>query len=1153
MPSRRKRVSRNRLPQFQPAIEHLEDRTLLSGNVLVTLSGSGVLNIRGDDAGNYISIQQTDSGVQVSSLDSGATEINGSTGAYTASSTVKSIHIQMGSATNTVQIGDPSGSAIDLTGNLTISGSSGNNTISIANVTISKNLSITAGKGDNDIVIGSTNATAGDNPLTDVNLGAVSVGTSLSVSLGAGSNSVAFDNVSVSGKTSVQTGSGGDDVAFLTNVGATLSKSLSINTGSGADNVLLVGYTIDGAVSINTRGGENSVGFDWTTFEKSVTASGGAGGTNTYVSNAETFGNTFLGGTARLNNFQSQPADVTRNDSAFTDAFSWANDLLNAAGLLSVSPTAINQSFSTDSNAVLSTGNLLTSNTDPNGGTLAVASVDDSSGKSVPIGTATTLPSGALLTVNADGTFTYNPNGAFNSLAAGSTATETFTYSVSDSDGETSTSSGTVTITITGATRQNPVAVDDSFSTTEGATLSSGNLLTNDTDPNSGATLSVATVSNSSGTSVPLGTATTLPSGALLTVNANGTFTYNPDGAFDSATATRPGADTFTYTVSDNLGNASSAATVTISITPAQPVAVNDSFTTSALTPLTTGNLLTNDTDTNSGATLSVSEVLASDGTGITVGTATVLPSGAKLTVNSDGTFDYDPNGAFSSLASGQTASDGFTYSVEDSSGETSANFATVTITITGTQNPVAVNDTFTTDNATPLTTGNLLTNDFEPNSGATLSVATVHDASGNAITLGKATLLPSGALLTVNADGSFDYNPNGAFPSLAGSGTATDTFTYTITDSLGKTSQNAGTVTITVTATEPVAVPESFSTDELTPLTSGNLLTNDTDANAGATLSVSSVHDSLGNSVPLGTATTLPSGAKLTVNSNGTFTYDPNGAFTNLGPTATATDTFTYSIVDNLGNASVNSGTVTITISSPKPVAANDGFATDAHTSLTSGNILTNDKDANAGATLSVASVHDASGNTIVLGAATLLPSGAELTVNTDGTFTYNPNGAFDSLTAGETATDTFTYTVVDSLGNTSVTAGTVTISITPTRPVAVNDAFSTPADQALTKGNVLSNDTDGTPGATLSVASAQDASGNNIPLGTATILPSGALLTINADGTFNYNPNGAFGSLLLGQTATDTFTYVATDNFGENSVKSATVTITINGTSVP
>ena len=34
-------------------------------------------------------------------------------------------------------------------------------------------------------------------------------------------------------------------------------------------------------------------------------------------------------------------------------------------------------------------------------------------------------------------------------------------------------------------------------------------------------------------------------------------------------------------------------------------------------------------------------------------------------------------------------------------------------------------------------------------------------------------------------------------------------------------------------------------------------------------------------------------------------------------------------------------------------------------------------------------------------------------VTDNGDGTFTYDPNGAFESLAVGETATDTFTYTI--------------------------------------------------------------------------------------------------------------------------------------------
>jgi VCBS repeat-containing protein len=1147
MPSRRKRVSRILLQQLQGAIEQLEDRTLLSGNVLVSLSSSGALTIRGDQSANNISIQQTASGVQVSSSDGGATEINGGAGPFTASSSVNSISVALRGGDNMLQIGDPSGEALDITGKLTITATSGDNTISIANMQVGKSVSISVGRGNNSIVIGSTSSTGTGDPLSDVNLGSVSISGNLTVSAGNGSDTVAVVNVSVDGKTSLGVGSGDDDVSLMSSDSATISKSLVVSGGAGADQVLVTGYTVDGNVMIDTRQGNDTVGMFSNTFADPATVQGG-GGSNSYLTNSDDFPNTFNGPSPHLLNLQTQSTDVLNNDAAFTSAFGWASDLLSAAGLLDLAPTAVNQTFTTSADTPLTTGNLLTNATDPESYSLSVASVQDSSGNAVPLGTATTLPSGAQLTVNANGTFTYNPNGAFDSLTGSETSTDTFTYTVDDGHGGTS-ASATATITITSGS-QNPVAVNDSFSTTEGTPLTTGNLLTNDTDPNSGATLSVATVTSSNGTAIPLGTATTLPSGALLTVNANGTFTYNPNGAFDSVDAGTPATDTFTYTVSDTTGATStSAGTVTITISAAQPVAVNDSFTTDAQTSLTTGNLLTNDTDSNPGATLSVADVLNASGGSVTLGTAATLPSGAMLTVNSDGTFDYNPNGAFSTLTAGQTATDSFTYSISDSRDATSANFATVTITITGSTNPIAVNDDFTTDNQTSLTSGNLLADDTDPNSGATLSVATIHDANGNSVPLGTATLLPSGALLTVNANGTFDYDPNGAFPSLGPTGTATDTFTYTVVDTLGLTSLDAGTVTITITSAKLVAVSDNFSTDELTPLTTGNLLASDTDPNTGATLSVASVHDSEGNSVPLGTATQLPSGALLTVNANGTFTYNPNGAFQNLGPTASTTDTFTYTDGDSLGNISANAGTVTITITSAKPVAVNDNFSTDAHTSLTTGNLLTNDTDANPGVTLSVAAVQDSNGNTVPLGTATPLPSGALLTVNANGTFTYNPNGAFNSLTAGETATDTFTYTVVDSLGNTSVSAGTVTISITPTRPVAVNDAFSTTADTPLTVGNVLTNDTDATPGATLSVASADDSNGNAIPLGTATQLPSGAILTINADGTLNYNPNGAFNTLASGATATDTFTYTVSDNFGETSVSAATVTITITG----
>ncbi len=53
--------------------------------------------------------------------------------------------------------------------------------------------------------------------------------------------------------------------------------------------------------------------------------------------------------------------------------------------------------------------------------------------------------------------------------------------------------------------------------------------------------------------------------------------------------------------------------------------------------------------------------------------------------------------------------------------------------------------------------------------------------------------------------------------------------------------------------------------------------------------------------------------------------------------------------------------------------------------------------------------------------------------------------------------------------------------------------------------------------------------------------------LVTLNADGTFSYDPNGQFDNLAAGSSTTDTFTYTVTD--GVTTSAAATVTITING----
>jgi len=75
----------------------------------------------------------------------------------------------------------------------------------------------------------------------------------------------------------------------------------------------------------------------------------------------------------------------------------------------------------------------------------------------------------------------------------------------------------------------------------------------------------------------------------------------------------------------------------------------------------------------------------------------------------------------------------------------------------------------------------------------------------------------------------------------------------------------------------------------------------------------------------------------------------------------------------------------------------------------------------------------------------------------------------------------------------------------------------------------------------------------GSFADVGEVIALDSGALLTVNEDGTFHYDPNGAFDDLLEGETATETFTYQARSTSSPLALDEATVTVTINGVNQP
>nr|ABM65821.1 MadA [Mesorhizobium sp. R88B] len=733
-------------------------------------------------------------------------------------------------------------------------------------------------------------------------------------------------------------------------------------------------------------------------------------------------------------------------------------------------------------------------------------------------------------------------------LSQGQPVTDTLT--VKSADG---TASYNIVVNITGS-NDAPVAIANVNSVKEDTAPNpvSGNVLTNDTDVDTGDTHSVTAVNGSAGN---VG-ANLVGTYGTLHLNSDGTYTYTLNNGLASVQALAAGAsvtDVFTYTNADNHGGSSSASlTVTINGTNDAPVAVADINSVkedTAPNPVS-GNVLTNDTDVDTGDTHSVTAVNGSAGN---VG-ANLVGTYGTLHLNSDGTYTYTLNNGLASvqaLAAGASVTDVFTYTNADNHGGSSS--ASLTVTINGTNDaPVAVADinSVKEDTAPNPVSGNVLTNDTDVDTGDTHSVTAVNGSAGNV----GANLVGTYGTLHLNSDGTYTYTLNNGLASvqaLAAGASVTDVFTYTNADNHGGSSSASLTVTINGTNDAPVAVADINSVKEDTapnPV-SGNVLTNDTDVDTGDTHSVTAVNGSAGN---VG-ANLVGTYGTLHLNSDGTYTYTLNNGLASvqaLAAGASVTDVFTYTNADNHGGSSSASLTVTINGTNDGPVAVADinSVKEDTAPNPVSGNVLTNDTDVDTGDTHSVTAVNGSAGNV----GANLVGTYGTLHLNSDGTYTYTLNNGLASvqaLAAGASVTDVFTYTNADNHGGSSSASLTVTINGTNDAPVAVADINSVKEHTAPNpvSGNVLTNDTDVDTGDTHSVTAVNGSAGN---VG-ANLVGTYGTLHLNSDGTYTYTLNNGLASvqaLAAGASVTDVFTYTNADNHGGPS--SASLTVTINGT---
>ncbi len=344
------------------------------------------------------------------------------------------------------------------------------------------------------------------------------------------------------------------------------------------------------------------------------------------------------------------------------------------------------------------------------------------------------------------------------------------------------------------------------------------------------------------------------------------------DGLTYQPSSLSHGPDTLTV-LSNDLGNSNAGGAltdtdtvgITVNFVDHAPVATADSYITNENVPINNGQVLTNDSDVDND-TLNAVQVTG--------------PSNGLLTLHSDGSFIYTPSLYFH-------GDDSFTYKAND--GTLDSNVVTVSITVRHVnQPPVGVDDFYQIPENQTLS-GNVVANDQDIDGNSLIAFLNDSQSHGT---------------MTLHTDGTFIYSPD---PNYFG----TDSFTYFADD--GTSFSQLVTVHINVVFQNhpPVAVDDSVDVVE-NQTVSGNVLSNDTDVDAGQVLSAT-LNDS-------------PSNGNLTLQNTGIFTYSPNPGF--IG-----TDTFTYFASD--GRDFSNLATVTITVH-PSPSAPTNVSAISGNKSAT-------------------------------------------------------------------------------------------------------------------------------------------------------------------------------------------------------------------------
>lgn len=746
-----------------------------------------------------------------------------------------------------------------------------------------------------------------------------------------------------------------------------------------------------------------------------------------------------------------------------------------------------------------------------------------------------------------------------------------------------------------------PTAVADTGDATEkggvangsGGSLATGNVLTNDTDPDPGDTKTVTAIRFGT-TNGTLGTALAGTYGGLV-LNANGSFTYtiNENNAAVQALrlTTNTLSEVYSYTMRDSAG-ATSTATLTIGIhgandapvlaqqTPSQNAVIGSAF---SLT-LPAGTF----TDVDTGDTLTYAATSA---------TGTALPS--WLTFNgATRTFSGTPTSANSgTLAVRVTATDAGGLAASE----------TFNIVVSSTPPPAAVSlfSASSTPAQTNLNDGSQIELGVKFQSSVAGQITGIKfyrsagDTGQNIVNLwtstgtnlGAATFTNTAAsgwqtatfsapvTITPNTTYVASYHTSGAYvatgnfftsaitsgvltaPSSSSSG-GNGVYRYGGTATTGifpNSTWNASNyfadvvfVPTSVSNAPPTAVADTSDATERGGTANGsggssatgNVLGNDTDPDAGDTKTVTAIRFGATAGI-LGTALTGAFGS-LVLAANGAYTYTINENNASVQAlrlsTNTLSEVYNYTMRDAAGATSTANLTITLHGTNDAPVLAvqtgNQTVVVGSPFSLTlpAGTFT----DVDAGDTLTYAATANGS------------PLPAWLTFNaTTRTFSGTPGATnVGTLAVQVTATDLGGLAASESFNiAVSTTPNAAPTAVADTGDATERGGIANGSGGSSATGNVLTNDTDPDAGDTKAVTAIRFGATNGT-LGTGLAGAFGSLV-LNANGTYTYAINETNSAVQALRQSTNTlsevYSYTMRDAAGATSA--ANLTITIHG----